>query len=67
MHPQYKLIIIGKCGSYAKILCNFLSGGFEGFSEAFPELCYESGINQLTSVEPEPRAGRGTPAYDQVS
>ncbi|XP_015245694.1 PREDICTED: dual specificity protein phosphatase 2-like [Cyprinodon variegatus] len=43
----------------------FLQGGFEGFSEAFPELCYESGINQLTSVEPEPRAGRGTPAYDQ--
>ncbi|MEQ2278026.1 hypothetical protein XENORESO_011272 [Xenotaenia resolanae] len=44
----------------------FLQGGFEGFSEAFPDLCYDSGINHLPSVEPEPTVtGRRTPAHDQ--
>ncbi|XP_043965093.1 dual specificity protein phosphatase 2 [Gambusia affinis] len=44
----------------------FLQGGFEAFSEAFPDLCYHSGVNPLHSVEPEPIVtGRRTPAYDQ--
>ncbi|CAK6950709.1 dual specificity protein phosphatase 2 [Scomber scombrus] len=43
----------------------FLQGGFEGFSEAYPELCYYASNNFLT-VEPEPIVtGRTTPAYDQ--
>ncbi|KAM3868017.1 dual specificity protein phosphatase 2 [Diretmus argenteus] len=43
----------------------FLQGGFEGFSEAYPELCYNSG-NNLAAVDPEPTVtGRRTPAYDQ--
>uniref|UniRef100_A0A3Q3R6Z7 Protein-serine/threonine phosphatase n=2 Tax=Monopterus albus TaxID=43700 RepID=A0A3Q3R6Z7_MONAL len=41
----------------------FLQGGFEGFSEAYPELCYS---NDLSTVEPEPTVkGRRTPTYDQ--
>ncbi|XP_062237608.1 dual specificity protein phosphatase 2 [Platichthys flesus] len=44
----------------------FLQGGFEGFTEASPELCYISASSQLPSVEPEPAVtGRRTPAYDQ--
>ncbi|AWP07378.1 putative dual specificity protein phosphatase 2 [Scophthalmus maximus] len=44
----------------------FLQGGFEGFSEASPELCYNSASSHCSSVEPEPTvAGRRTPAYDQ--
>lgn len=43
----------------------FLQGGFEGFSEAYPELCYNSASSHL-SIEPEPIVtGRSTPAYDQ--
>uniref|UniRef100_UPI0037E75B89 dual specificity protein phosphatase 2 n=1 Tax=Semicossyphus pulcher TaxID=241346 RepID=UPI0037E75B89 len=42
----------------------FLQGGFEGFSEAYPELCYSSA--SLSIVEPEPIVtGRRTPAYDR--
>ncbi|KAM7017884.1 dual specificity protein phosphatase 2 [Tautogolabrus adspersus] len=42
----------------------FLQGGFEGFSEAYPDLCYSSA--SLSQVEPEPIVtGRRTPAYDQ--
>ncbi|XP_041642590.1 dual specificity protein phosphatase 2 [Cheilinus undulatus] len=42
----------------------FLQGGFEGFSEAYPELCYISA--SISKVEPEPIVtGRRTPAYDQ--
>ncbi|XP_077378534.1 dual specificity protein phosphatase 2 [Festucalex cinctus] len=42
----------------------FLRGGFEGFSEAYPELCYNK---TLTEVEPEPPASLGwrTPGFDQ--
>ncbi|XP_054629442.1 dual specificity protein phosphatase 2 isoform X2 [Dunckerocampus dactyliophorus] len=41
----------------------FLQGGFEGFSEAYPELCYSK---QLSAGEPETvSSGRSTPAYDQ--
>ncbi|XP_074495428.1 dual specificity protein phosphatase 2 [Sebastes fasciatus] len=44
----------------------FLQGGFEGFSEAYPELCYSSASSRLSTVEPEPTvSGRRTPAYDQ--
>ncbi|XP_004072327.1 dual specificity protein phosphatase 2 [Oryzias latipes] len=44
----------------------FLQGGFEGFSEAFPELCHCSASSQLSLMEPEPAVtGRSTPAYDQ--
>ncbi|KAM7415948.1 hypothetical protein PAMA_018152 [Pampus argenteus] len=44
----------------------FLQRGFEGFSEAYPDLCYYSGSNNLSTVEPEPIVtGRRTPAYDQ--
>ncbi|CAN9513049.1 unnamed protein product [Ophioblennius macclurei] len=44
----------------------FLQGGFEGFSEAYPELCYSSASNHLSVVDPEPAVtGRSTPAYDQ--
>ncbi|XP_034398565.1 dual specificity protein phosphatase 2 [Cyclopterus lumpus] len=44
----------------------FLQGGFEGFTEAYPELCYISASNHLSAVEPEPVVtGRMTPAYDQ--
>ncbi|XP_028313319.1 dual specificity protein phosphatase 2 [Gouania willdenowi] len=44
----------------------FLQGGFEGFSEAYPELCHRSTNNHLSTVEPEPAlTGRRTPAYDQ--
>ncbi|XP_044051670.1 dual specificity protein phosphatase 2 [Siniperca chuatsi] len=44
----------------------FLQGGFEGFSEAYPELCYTSASNHLSTVEPEPTVtGRRTPAYDR--
>ncbi|XP_072243720.1 dual specificity protein phosphatase 2 [Leuresthes tenuis] len=44
----------------------FLQGGFEGFSESFPELCYSSASKLFSSVEPEPTVtGRRTPAYDQ--
>ncbi|KAM9393826.1 dual specificity protein phosphatase 2 [Pholidichthys leucotaenia] len=44
----------------------FLQGGFQGFSEAYPELCYCSTINQPPAVEPEtPVTGRRTPSYDQ--
>ncbi|XP_026177340.1 dual specificity protein phosphatase 2 [Mastacembelus armatus] len=44
----------------------FLQGGFEGFSEAFPELCYNSASNHLSRGEPEPAVkGRSTPIYDQ--
>ncbi|XP_023120223.2 dual specificity protein phosphatase 2 [Amphiprion ocellaris] len=44
----------------------FLQGGFEGFSEAYPELCYNSASNHISAVEPEPIVtGRRTPAYDQ--
>ncbi|KAM4615917.1 dual specificity protein phosphatase 2 [Polymixia lowei] len=43
----------------------FLQGGFEGFSEAYPELCYTSPVS-LSTVDPEPMgAGRKTPSYDQ--
>ncbi|XP_053181779.1 dual specificity protein phosphatase 2 [Scomber japonicus] len=43
----------------------FLQGGFEGFSEAYPELCYYAS-NNFSTVEPEPIVtGRTTPAYDQ--
>lgn len=49
------------------ILCDLLLGGFQGFSEACPELCYNSVSNNLSTVEPEPTVtGRTTPAYDQV-
>ncbi|XP_074526382.1 dual specificity protein phosphatase 2 [Halichoeres trimaculatus] len=42
----------------------FLQGGFAGFSEAYPELCYSSA--SVSKVEPEPTVtGRRTPAYDQ--
>lgn len=48
------------------ILCDLHLGGFEGFSEAYPELCYSSS-NHLSTVEPEPMVtGRRTPAYDRV-
>ncbi|XP_057688805.1 dual specificity protein phosphatase 2 isoform X2 [Corythoichthys intestinalis] len=42
----------------------FLQGGFEGFSEAFPELCYRK---TLSAEEPVPKgsSGRSTPTYDQ--
>nr|XP_057926152.1 dual specificity protein phosphatase 2 [Doryrhamphus excisus] len=42
----------------------FLQGGFEEFSEAYPELCYSK---QVCAGEPEPvsQSGRSTPAYDQ--
>ncbi|XP_061784755.1 dual specificity protein phosphatase 2 [Nerophis lumbriciformis] len=41
----------------------FLRGGFEGFSEAYPDFCYSK---QLSAVEPESvSTGRSTPAYDQ--
>ncbi|CAG07801.1 unnamed protein product, partial [Tetraodon nigroviridis] len=44
----------------------FLQGGFEGFSEAYPELCYIS-AGQTPTMEAEPTGtGRRTPAYDQV-
>ncbi|KAF1389360.1 hypothetical protein PFLUV_G00072620 [Perca fluviatilis] len=44
----------------------FLQGGFEGFSEAYPEFCYSSASNPLYAVEPEQTVtGRRTPAYDQ--
>lgn len=44
----------------------FLQGGFEGFSEAYPELCYSSASNHLSAVDPEPAiTNRRTPAYDQ--
>ncbi|XP_069034666.1 dual specificity protein phosphatase 2 [Embiotoca jacksoni] len=44
----------------------FLQGGFEGFSEADPALCYNSASNFLAAVEPESAVtGRRTPAYDQ--
>ncbi|KAM8886589.1 dual specificity protein phosphatase 2 [Spinachia spinachia] len=44
----------------------FLQGGFDGFSEAYPELCYSSASVRLPAVEPEPAVtGRTTPAYDQ--
>lgn len=44
----------------------FLQGGFEGFSEAYPELCYNSPSSTLFNVEPESIVtGRKTPAYDQ--
>ncbi|KAK5932283.1 hypothetical protein CgunFtcFv8_004002 [Champsocephalus gunnari] len=44
----------------------FLKGGLEGFSEAYPELCYSSACSQLSAVEPEPMVtGRRTPAYDR--
>uniref|UniRef100_H3DD43 Dual specificity protein phosphatase 2 n=1 Tax=Tetraodon nigroviridis TaxID=99883 RepID=H3DD43_TETNG len=43
----------------------FLQGGFEGFSEAYPELCYIS-AGQTPTMEAEPTGtGRRTPAYDQ--
>lgn len=43
-------------------------GGFEGFSEAFPELCYSSAHNWVSTGEAEPTGtGRRTPAYDQVT
>uniref|UniRef100_A0A4W6C397 Dual specificity phosphatase 2 n=1 Tax=Lates calcarifer TaxID=8187 RepID=A0A4W6C397_LATCA len=32
----------------------FLQGGFEGFSEAYPDLCYNSASSHLSTVEPEP-------------
>ena len=49
------------------MLCDLHLGGFEGFSEAYPDLCYNSASNHLPAVEPEPTAtGRTTPAYDQV-
>ncbi|CAJ1069116.1 dual specificity protein phosphatase 2 [Xyrichtys novacula] len=42
----------------------FLQGGFEGFSEAYPELCFSSA--SVSKAEPEPvGTGRTTPAYDQ--
>ncbi|KAF7653580.1 hypothetical protein LDENG_00081270 [Lucifuga dentata] len=44
----------------------FLQGGFEGFSETYPELCYNSPGSTLSNVELEPAVtGRKTPAYDQ--
>ncbi|XP_068422994.1 dual specificity protein phosphatase 2 [Clinocottus analis] len=44
----------------------FLQGGFEGFMEAYPELCHISASGHLSAVEPEPVVtGRMTPAYDQ--
>lgn len=44
----------------------FLKGGFEGFSEAYPEFCHNSPSNHISAVEPEPTVtGRSTPAYDQ--
>ncbi|CAG5924452.1 unnamed protein product [Menidia menidia] len=44
----------------------FLQGGFEFFSESFPELCYMSASKHFSAVEPEPPVpGRRTPAYDQ--
>ncbi|XP_071392958.1 dual specificity protein phosphatase 2 [Centroberyx affinis] len=44
----------------------FLQGGFEGFSEVYPELCYISPGSNLPAVDPEPTVtGRRTPAYDQ--
>ncbi|KAG7236775.1 hypothetical protein INR49_000238, partial [Caranx melampygus] len=44
----------------------FLQGGFEGVSEAYPELCYNSASSHLSTAEPEPVVtGRRTPAYDQ--
>ncbi|XP_068594708.1 dual specificity protein phosphatase 2 [Brachionichthys hirsutus] len=43
----------------------FLRGGFEAFSAACPELCYNSASIDL-SIEPEPRVTeRRTPGYDQ--
>ncbi|XP_056275703.1 dual specificity protein phosphatase 2 [Pseudoliparis swirei] len=42
----------------------FLQGGFEGFTEAYPELCYISASNHLSAEEPVV-TGRMTPAYDQ--
>lgn len=50
-----------------RLLSDLHLGGFEGFSEAYPDLCYNSASNRLSTVEPEPAAtGRRTPAYDQV-
>ncbi|XP_055367150.1 dual specificity protein phosphatase 2 [Betta splendens] len=44
----------------------FLRGGFEGFSETHPELCYTSASSRLSTVEPEQTAmGRTTPTYDR--
>ncbi|XP_061623618.1 dual specificity protein phosphatase 2 [Phyllopteryx taeniolatus] len=44
-------------------LC-FLKGGFEGFSEAYPELCFSKTLSAVES-EPPVSSGRKTPAYDQ--
>ncbi|KAJ0019276.1 hypothetical protein NQD34_006845 [Periophthalmus magnuspinnatus] len=41
----------------------FLKGGFEGFSETYPELCYSSLNNKKMTVEPN--HGHTTPFYDQ--
>ncbi|KAK2837827.1 hypothetical protein Q5P01_015039 [Channa striata] len=44
----------------------FVQGGFEGFLEAHPELCYRSASNRLSTMEPEPTVmGRTTPTYDR--
>jgi len=48
------------------IICDLHLGGFEGFTEAYPELCYISASNHLSAEEPVV-TGRVTPAYDQVS
>lgn len=42
----------------------FLQGGLEGFSEAYPDLCYNSLSNKMT-FDPEPKSERSTPLYDQ--
>lgn len=53
--------------SVNRLLSDLHLGGFEGFSEAYPELCYSSASHRLSTMEPEPAAtGRRTPAYDQV-
>lgn len=42
------------------------SGGFEAFSEACPEFCFNADCSHL-SVEPEPIVtGNRTPGYDKV-
>lgn len=43
----------------------FLQGGFEGFSETYPELCYNSVNKTMSAVEPERVTGRTTPSYDR--
>lgn len=59
-------MLLGALRSEAQARVCFLRGGFERFSEAYPELCYSASSSHLSTTEPEQTAtGRSTPAYDQ--